>query len=225
MNKCFSSGGGKSIKQETLSSWVGLKKKTIDKLIIGVPAVIRGIVMLATKLGATLLLTWSLIAFWLNLHEDPVVLDQTALLVLAAGFGALGAFLWKQFNNFKNRKIHFMKTLADSLYFKNLDNNTGVFHRLIDAAEEEECKETILVYYFLLRANASLAIDDLDQIIENWFQSQYQHSFDFEINDAIAKLVDLGLVKQSNQLFSAISLHDARVQLDALWDGYFEFDH
>ncbi|MBL1319817.1 MAG: DUF3754 domain-containing protein [Methylophaga sp.] len=202
-----------------------VRMKTIDKLIIGVPAVVGGIIMLATKLGATLLLTWTLIAFWLNMHQQPVILDQTALLGLAAGFGALGAFLWKQFSNFKNRKIQFMKTLTDSLYFKNLDNNTGVFHRLIDAAEEEECKETILAYYFLLRAESSLDSISLDHEIERWFQKKYQCSFDFEISDAITKLIDLGLVTQSGGQFSAIPLRDARVQLDTLWDGYFEFDH
>ena len=159
------------------------------------------------------------------MHQEPVTLDQTALLGLAAGFGALGAFLWKQFSNFKNRKIQFMKTLTDSLYFKNLDNNTGVFHRLIDAAEEEECKETILAYYFLLKTDSSLSIEELDQQIEHWSQSQYQHAFDFEISDAIKKLIDLGLVEQSGEQLSALSLHQARLQLDRLWDGYFEFDH
>jgi hypothetical protein len=159
------------------------------------------------------------------MHDEPVVLDQTALLALAAGFGTLGAFLWKQFSNFKNRKIQFMKTLTDSLYFKNLDNNTGVFHRLIDAAEEEECKETILAYYFLLRAKKSITIETLDNTIETWFQTHYQQSLDFEIGDAITKLVDLGLATKTEKQFSAIPLHDARVQLDRLWDGYFEFDH
>ncbi len=37
-----------------------------------------------------------------------------------------------------------MKTLTDNLYFKNLDNSTGVFHHLIDTAEEEEFKVAIL---------------------------------------------------------------------------------
>ncbi|MCK5872831.1 MAG: DUF3754 domain-containing protein, partial [Methylococcales bacterium] len=101
-----------------------VRMKMIDKLIIGIPAVIGGIIMLVTKLGATLLLTWSLLTFWLNMSDHPVELDQTALLALAAGFATLGAFLWKQFSNFKNRKIRFMKTLSESLYFKNLDNNT-----------------------------------------------------------------------------------------------------
>lgn len=201
-----------------------VRMKTIDKLIIGIPAIIGGIIMLATKLGATLLLTWTLIAFWLNMHDEPVILDQTALLALAAGFGGLGGFLWKQFSNFKNRKIRFMKTLSENLYFKNLDNNTGVFHHLIDAAEEEECKETILAYYFLLRANNGLDKASLDESIENWFQQTQQCLFDFEIDDALTKLIDLGLVSQENQKFIAVPLQDARVKLDHSWDNYFQFN-
>ena len=49
-------------------------------------------------------------------------------------------FLFKQISKYKNRKIKFMKALSDNLYFKNLDNNAGVFYHLIDAAEEEEFK-------------------------------------------------------------------------------------
>ncbi len=202
-----------------------VRMKTIDKLIIGVPAAVGGIIMLATKLGATLILTGTLLAFWLGMRDEPVVLDQTALLGLAAGFGTLGAFLWKQFSNFKNRKIQFMKTLADNLYFKNLDNNTGVFHRLIDAAEEEECKETILAYYFLLRSGKAMDTEELDRNIEQWFQEHYQQSLDFEIQDALRKLEELGLAITRDNMISAIPLNDARIKLDAIWDSYFEFNY
>ena len=202
-----------------------VKMKTIDKLIIGVPAAVGGIVILATKLGTTLILTGTLLAFWLGIRNEPVLLDQAALLGLAIGFGTLGAFLWKQFSNFKNRKIQFMKTLADNLYFKNLDNNTGVFHRLIDAAEEEECKETILAYYFLLRSDIAMSPEELDHSIERWFQEHYQHSLDFEIKDALEKLDDLGLVKILGDKISAIPLEDARIRLDEIWDSYFEFNY
>ena len=202
-----------------------VKMKTIDKLIIGVPAAVGGIIMLATKLGATLLLTGTLFSFWLGMRDEPVELDQTALLGLAVGFGTLGAFLWKQFSNFKNRKISFMKTLADNLYFKNLDNNTGVFHRLIDAAEEEECKESILAYYFLLRSGKPVNMQSLDHAIELWFQENYQHDLDFEISDAIEKLKELGLAETRGDQITAISLDDARIKLDAIWDSYFEFNY
>lgn len=198
-----------------------IRMKPIDKLMIGVPAAIGGIIMLATKLGATLILVGALLAFWIGIRDEPVVVDQTALLALAAGFGTLGAYLWKQFSNFKNRKIRFMKTLTDNLYFKNLDNNVGVFHRLIDAAEEEEFKESILAYYFLLQAEKPITIEALDNIIEHWFQENHQHALDFEIKDAIDKLEKLKLIEKREDKVSAISLGQARSRLEQQWDGYF----
>ena len=137
--------------------------KTIDKLIIGIPAAVSGVVVVATKLGATVLLLASVIAFYLGLTEKEVALEQKHLVAIAVGLATLGAFVFKQFNKFKNRKIKFMKALADSLYFKNLDNNAGVFHHLIDAAEEEEFKEAVLAYYFLLTAENDLTVDELDR--------------------------------------------------------------
>ncbi len=198
--------------------------KLIDKMMIGVPATIGGIVMLVTKLGTTLLLSGSLIAFWLGMRDEPVQLNQTNLLALAIGFGTLGGFLWKQFSNFKNRKIRFMKTLADNLYFKNLDNNMGVFHRLIDTAEEEECKEAILAYYFLSVAGKSLSALELDQEIENWFERKQHKVLDFEIDDALQKLLKLGLVKFiPDEHYEAIPLHKATQVLDTVWDNYFTY--
>lgn len=198
-----------------------VRMKPIDKLMIGVPAAVGGVIMLVTKLGTTLLLSGALIAFWLGMRNEPVELNQANLLALAVGFGALGGFLWKQFSNFKNRKIRFMKTLADNLYFKNLDNNMGVFHRLIDAAEEEECKEAILAYYFLLIAKQPLSADMLDQQIEAWFASSQRQILDFEIDDALQKLVTLGLVSVSADQYQAVPLDQAKTRLNQIWDNYF----
>lgn len=198
-----------------------VRMKTIDKVMIGVPAAVGGVVMLVTKLGTTLLLTGALLAFWLGLSDDPVVLDQKALLALAAGFGTLGGFLWKQFNNFKNRKIKFMKTLADNLYFKNLDNNTGVFHRLIDAAEEEEGKEVILAYYFLLRAEQALTPDQLDTQIEDWFQHHHNTPIDFDLPDAINKLKRLNMIDLEGDTVMAKPLPEVKATLKNIWDNHF----
>ncbi len=135
---------------EMLFPNTAIRMRTIDKLLIGVPAVVSGGIVLTTKLGASLVLLGSLIGFWMGLSSEPVELNKTTLMVLLAGMVALGGYLWKQFNNFKNRKLRFMQSLTQNLYFKNLDNNAGVFHRLANDAEEEECKEAILAYYFLL---------------------------------------------------------------------------
>ena len=200
-----------------------VRMKPMDKLMIGVPAAVGGVMMLATKLGTTLLLSGALITFWLGMHDEPVELNQANLLALAIGFATLGGFLWKQFSNFKNRKIRFMKTLADNLYFKNLDNNMGVFHRLIDAAEEEECKEAMLAYYFLLISDKPLSAIELDQSIEDWFQTSLSITVNFEIEDALQKLLKLGLITSVSNRYQAITLNKAMTLLDRTWDAYFTY--
>ena len=200
-----------------------VRMKPIDKLLIGVPTAVGGIFMLVTKLGATLLLVFSVIAFWLGLQDQPATLDQPTLIALLVGLGGLGGFLWRQFSKYKNRKIQFMKQLAENLYFKNLDNNAGVFHHLIDAAEEEECKETILAYYHLLISNKPLSAVDLDKKIESWFSEKYQCSLDFEMQDALEKLLRLQLIRETEGKYQAKSLSDSNKQLDSLWDGYFNY--
>lgn len=170
-----------------------------DKLLIGIPAIVSGGVVLTTKLGATLLLLGSLFGFWLGIKNEPVTLDRNALIALAAGFGTLGGYLWKQFSSFRNRKLRFTEALTRNLYFKLLDNNAGVIYRIIDDAEESECKESTLAYYFLMCLNRPVSAETLDSEIEAWFQKRWQCTLDFEIDDALEKLLRLGLAQQSSQ--------------------------
>ncbi len=192
-----------------------------DKLLIGVPAVVSGGIVLSTKLGASLILLGTLIGFWLGLHNQPVELNQASMMVLAAGGAALAGYLWKQFSNFKNRKLRFMQALTQNLYFKNLDNNAGVFHRIVDDAEEEETKEAVLAYYFLLHSTRPLDQAELDALIEDWFETRWQTSIDFEIDDALDKLVSLGLVERVDGGLRALPLDEAIRRLDQRWDDYF----
>ena len=90
----------------------------IDKLMIGVPAVISGGVVITTKVGATLLLLGSLFGFWLGLSAEPAELDKAALIAVAASIVALGGYVWKQFSNFRNRRLRYTQALTQNLYFK-----------------------------------------------------------------------------------------------------------
>jgi hypothetical protein len=198
-----------------------VRMRTLDKLLIGVPAVISGGIVITTKLGTTLVLMGSLIGYWIGVHQDPVELNKAVLIALLAGLGTLGAYLWKQVSNFKNRKLRFMQTLTRNLYFKNLDNNAGVFLRLINDAEEEEAKEAILAYCFLVRSAKALTPAELDGEIENWFEDHWQTSIDFEVDDALQKLVRLQLVEPVDDKFSAVELAQALKRLDAQWDNFF----
>jgi hypothetical protein len=201
-----------------------VRMKTIDKIIIGVPAAISGIIVLVTKLGASLLLVGSVISFWLGFKNEEVQIKQQHLIALGAGLGTLGGFLFRQINKYKNRKIKFMKALADNLYFKNLDNNAGVFYHLIDSAEEEEFKEAVLAYYFLLTAGKPLTKTALDQHIENWLADRWDCHIDFEIGDAIQKLQRLKLIETENDSLRSIPLDGAKQQLDKIWDNFFTYN-
>lgn len=200
-----------------------VRMKPIDMVLIGVPAAVGGVVVLVTKLLGTLLLLGSLFAFWLGLRDDEVVLDQTALVALAVGAGTLAVFVWKQVNRFKTRKIRFLKALTENLYFKSLDNNAGVFHRLLDDAEEEEGKEAMLAYWFLHTSAGPLTSEAIDRGVERWLQERAGRRVDFDIADAAHKLARLGLVTQQGDEWTALPLADAKAVLDRAWDGYFEF--
>jgi len=201
-----------------------VRMKTIDKIIIGVPAAVSGIIVLVTKLGASLLLIGSAFSFWLGFQDEEVRIKQQHLIALGAGLGTLGGFLFRQINKYKNRKIKFMKTLSDNLYFKNLDNNAGVFYHLIDAAEEEEFKEAVLAYYFLLTVKAALTKKELDYRIENWLAEKWDCHIDFEIGDAVDKLQRLELIEVDADHLCSVPLSAARQQLDSIWDDYFKYN-
>ncbi|WP_448212417.1 TMEM143 family protein [Colwellia sp. MEBiC06753] len=201
-----------------------VRMRKIDKVIIGASAVVGGSVVLVTKLGASLLLLAGLFAFWLGLSDKNVEMTQQHMLSFALGVGVFGGFIFKEWSKFKSRKIKFMKALADNLYFKNLDNNAGVFHTLVDAAEDEDFKEAILAYSFLLNEQHGLCSQALDSKIERYFDSQYQCQFDFEVSDALAKLERFSLVNCQDGIYRAIPLAQAKQQLDQQWDEIFNFN-
>jgi hypothetical protein len=113
-----------------------------------------------------------------------------------------------------------MKALSDNLYFRNLDNDAGVFHHLLDAAEEAEVTEAVLAYHFLRTAPGPLTAAELDSRIEDWFVQRWDASFDFEIDDGIRKLRELMLVTEDEHgRLSPTTLADARQHLNHVWLG------
>ncbi|WP_067722280.1 TMEM143 family protein [Nocardia yamanashiensis] len=207
---------------EMLYPSVRVRMRPLDKLLIGVPAVISGIIVLVTKLVASLGLLILLAAFWLGLRDESVRLDQTALVTLGAGIAAFTGYLVRQFSKFKNRKIKLMKTVAEHLYFRNLDNGPGVFHHLLDAAEESEVKETLLAYHFLHTADHPMTAPELDKRIEEWFHHHWNTTFDFQISPGLAALTDLGLLTEDEHgTLTVPPLPEARRRLDDQWDNAF----
>ena len=180
--------------------------------------------MVVTKLIASLIPVLLLLAFWLGARDEPVELNQGQLVALGAGLMAFGGFLFRQFTKFKNRKIQFMQAMSENLYFRNLDNDAGVFHHLLDSAEEEEVKEAVLAYHFLRTAERPLTAAELDQRIEEWFTRRWDAAFDFEVDDGVGKLRRLRLVDDDGHgRLTAEALDEAKGRLDQVWDDLFDY--
>lgn len=201
-----------------------VRMRPMDKLCVGVPAVVGGIVVLVTRLGAVLGLVTALALFYLGIGTERPVIDSARLVALGTGMAALTGFLFKQWSNYKNRTIRFMKLLTENLYFRNLDNNRGVLHTLVDEAEEEEVKEAVLAYFFLLTAEKRLSSEELDNAVESWFEDKWHERLDFEVDDGLGKLVRLGLADEKDGTYSVLPLPRAKERIDYLWDNFFDYN-
>jgi hypothetical protein len=152
-----------------------------------------------------------------------VEFNQQHLVALGLGLMALAVYLFKQIGKFKTRKLRFMKALTENLYFRNLDNNVGVFFHLTDAAEEEEFKEAVLAYFFLLTADMPLAREELDRRVEEWLAHKYECRVNFEVDDALKKLQRFGIVQFEGDRLHCLPLDKALRRLDRIWDGFFDY--
>ncbi len=192
-----------------------------DKLLLWIPGLAGGISLLSAKVIPALLTMYAAYQTGqvLNISNSKASLIQGLI-----ALGVLGAYLFRQYNNYVSKKIKFSKMLTDSLYFKNMGNNSGVFPMLIDNAEEEELKETILAYAFLSLSQVSISAEVLDKQIEDWIQTAFQIQLDFDVEDALQKLKNIGLGFKVNGKWTVLPLDKALVRVDELWDGIFDYN-
>ncbi|MHC4503542.1 MAG: TMEM143 family protein, partial [Planctomycetota bacterium] len=194
-----------------------------DKLVLGLPSAIAGFGVLG-KLYATIGAIFLIIAVTLRISDKQVNVTADSLVGLMLALFGIGLFMRKQINKFKGRKVKHLMTLAKNLYFKVLDNNAGVFHHLIDAAEEEDCKEAILAYYFLLTRRSDFTEPALDREVEKWFAEKHDTTLDFEVDDAMGKLERLELAYREGDVLRVKPLDESKKRIDWLWDNFFAYN-
>lgn len=151
------------------------------------------------------------------LQHRPLVFWGPISLMLGYGY--------KQYQGFQTTKQSYSLMLTQSLYYQNLDNNIGVFTRLLDVAEAQECHEAILAYFFLWRhaGEHGWTRAALDDAIEAFLEGSAGMKVDFEIDDAMSKLERLGLVHKTGDRYRAVSVVSALERLDEIWDNYFKY--
>ncbi|MHB1423395.1 MAG: DUF3754 domain-containing protein [Gemmataceae bacterium] len=140
---------------------------------------------------------------------------------------ALGGYGYKSYYSYQVKKQDYSLKLTKNLYFKSLDNNTGVLMRLLDEAEEQECRETFLAYFCLWKyaPPEGWTAEQLDDYVELYLEGNANLKVDFEIGDALAKLERLKIVRKSGDCYQAQPLAKALEMLDWTWDNYFKYNN
>jgi len=197
------------------------RMSTTDKLLFWVPGVGGGISLLSTTVIPALI---AMYAAYQSGETIDLLNSKASLNQGLIALGVLSAYLFRQYSNFVNKKIKYSKLLSDSLYFKNLGNNSGAFYSLLNSSEEEVLKETILAYAFLNRSDKPLTALELDHQIESWFSTQLHTHLDFDVKDALEKLKNIGLGIETNGKWEVVSLEKALIQIDELWDNVFDYN-
>lgn len=198
-----------------------VRMRTLDQLVLGVPALLGSVGILA-QLGAALLFVVGLGLSIVGLGDEPKMVTQGELVAFGAALFTVGIFASRQLARFRFKKLQFLKTLTENLYYRNLDNNAGVIHHLVDSAEEEEAKEAILGYAFLL-AHGPATQAELDTRIETWLAEVIGKPIDFEVDDALAKLQRFNLVTRDGERFAAVAIDQAMTVIGKRWNDVLGF--
>ena len=221
-----------------------------DRLLFGIPAIGTAIPLIFKALPNILIL---IAAILFAINAEPLVKQlqvepsqvSNIMPVLVATLSlvmALGGFAFKQYSNYKSKKIKFQKDVTETLFFNNLGNNESVFQMFIDLAEEEECKEIILVYYHLMTSKHPLNPEELDARIEAWMEKKLGIKINFDIHGPLdnlanicGKLITNGVVEENVSEIPLLSydnlgnckvlpLNDGKKIIDYVWDNTFNYN-
>jgi hypothetical protein len=196
-----------------------------DKLAMVVPAIAGGIPILL-NLYATITVLFLVVGFYLGVSGAVADSEMKKALAALSGLVALGSFVIRQWVKYQRQSLKYQIELTDNVYYRNINNNAGIFDYVVGAAEDQETKEAFLAYYFLHIAASPPTKDELAARIEGWLNETFGIRLTFEVGAALAKLQEFGLLHnhQGERLFVS-PLDGALAELQNTWNGLLSSSH
>ena len=182
----------------------------------------QGRILLPTLSGVALSV-WKIVQGAMTIALSGLYGSLAFLGLLGGTFG----YGMRSFVGYLRTKQKYQLNLTQSLYYQNLDNNAGALFRLLNDAEEQEFREVILAYYFLAfrGGDARWSTRDLDAQIELFLQQFVEVPVDFEINDAVVKLIRYQVAELApDGTLRAVPLAECLKRLDQTWDNAFQYN-
>ena len=178
---------------------------TLSGMAITIYKIVRGVLVLSLALT----FTWDYFWGWIVL------------------IGATGGYVFKSVLSYFRTKNKYQFGLTESLYLKNLDNNSSVIYRILNEAEEQELCEAILAYTFLWKhpdvPKEGLTGGELDELVEEFLLRTTDIDVDYEVHDGLGKLARLGLAHvDSTGRWTVAKIGEATQFLNRNWNALFE---
>jgi hypothetical protein len=194
----------------------------LDTLTLGLPA-LAGAIPILLNLASTVAVLFLVIGFYLGVVAAVEHDELKRAFAAMSGLAALIGFVMRQWLRYQRQSLKYQKELTDNIYFRNVNNNAGIFDYMTGAAEEQECKEAFLAYYFLRTGASTPTQAELERRIESWLQETFAVDVDFEIKDALIKLDRLGLLERDGERLAVPSADETLARLERVWCNFFEY--
>lgn len=178
-----------------LRMFKNIPKQDVDTLLPGTRVRISGIdhlKIIVPSLGG-FLMSLRRIAQYALLFA-VIALHWSAVLV-----GLLVGYLIKSVFSYFQTKKKYQLNLTRNLYFQKLGANAAVGHHAIQLAHQQAWLEAILALYALLTADQPISHRRLRRRCERLVREAIHVEVDFQIDRALASLIDIGLVEPSGE--------------------------
>ncbi|MBY0559701.1 TMEM143 family protein [Hyphomicrobium sp.] len=144
-----------------------------------------------------------------------------------AAIGALagiGGIAFRQAMGFLNQKQRYMVIMAQNLYFHTMADNRGVILKIAARGAEEDVKEEMLLYSVLAKEKSTRAdLPSIDLAIESYLTRTFGVKIDFEIDDALDRLIRDGIVvEKPDGSFVTLPPAEAAKHIDDKWDLFLD---
>jgi len=185
-----------------IKSFKNIPQHDVDMLLPGTTVrmslIDRSKIVLPTLSGLAILIVRLFFAVSMGLFAFASLMFTTTGYAVKSVFGYL------------RTKDKYQHNLTKNLYYQNLGNNAGVLQQLQTEAEVQDIQECLLGYTMLLIKHPTGATArELDLSAEALIEDAVEFPVDFEVDDALRKLVDLNLVNVNRQSqFNAVPLTD-----------------
>ena len=136
----------------------------------------------------------------------------------------LGSIAFRQAMGFLNQKQKYMVVMAQNLYFHAMADNRGVILKIAARAAEEDIKEEMLLYSVLAKEKANRSdLPAIDYAIEQYLQRTFGVSVDFDLEDALDRLVRDEIVKEDKDgTLHTLQPAAAAKHIDDKWDMFLD---